>query len=164
MVDISAIAGALSALKAANDIAQAMIGLRDTAAFQTKLIEFQAKIIEANNAAFAAQDERAALLQQIRDLEKQVADFKAWETEKQRYQLEQIWPGATAYALKAATSGTEPIHWLCARCYQDGKKAILQLGTKASDTAGRIKSWECPICKSDIFVRYDVLPGKGPTF
>jgi hypothetical protein len=31
-----------------------MIGLRDAASFQTKLIEFQAKIIEANNSAFAA--------------------------------------------------------------------------------------------------------------
>lgn len=52
MVDMSAIAGALSLLTAANDIAQAMIGLRDAAAFQSKLIELQAKIIEANNSAF----------------------------------------------------------------------------------------------------------------
>jgi hypothetical protein len=36
MVDISAIAGALSSFKAANDIAQAMVGLRDAAAFNRK--------------------------------------------------------------------------------------------------------------------------------
>ncbi|MET3972701.1 hypothetical protein ACT4MK_08590 [Bradyrhizobium barranii] len=47
MVDISAITGAITALKGANDIAQAMIGLRDAAAFQSKLIEFQNKILEA---------------------------------------------------------------------------------------------------------------------
>jgi hypothetical protein len=79
MVDISAIAGALSSLKAANDIAQAMIGLRDAAAFQSKLIEFQAKIIEANNSAFAVHDERSALLQKISDLEKRVAKLEAWK-------------------------------------------------------------------------------------
>jgi hypothetical protein len=40
MVDISSIAAALSSIKAAKDIAQSMVGLRDTAAFQAKLIEF----------------------------------------------------------------------------------------------------------------------------
>jgi hypothetical protein len=80
MVDLSAISGALSSLKAANDIAQAaqaMIGLRDAAAFQGKLIEFQAKIIEANNSAFAAHDERFALLSRIAQLEKQVDILKS---------------------------------------------------------------------------------------
>jgi hypothetical protein len=64
--DLSAIAAALSSLKAAKDIAEAMIGLRDTTAFQAKLIEFQSKLIDANNAAFAAQDERSAFLLRIR--------------------------------------------------------------------------------------------------
>jgi hypothetical protein len=61
MPDMLAIAQALNALRAAKDIAEAMIGLRDTAAFQGKLIEFQSKIIDANNAAFSAQEERGAL-------------------------------------------------------------------------------------------------------
>jgi hypothetical protein len=57
MPDLTAIAAALSSLKAAKDIAEAMIGLRDTAAFQGKLLEFQSKLIDANNAAFSAQEE-----------------------------------------------------------------------------------------------------------
>ena len=76
MVDVGSIAGALGALKAANDIAQAMIGLRDASAFQAKLIEFQTKIIEVNNSAFAAQDERSLLLQKIRDLEQKVVTLE----------------------------------------------------------------------------------------
>jgi hypothetical protein len=126
MVDLSAIAGALSSLKAANDIAQAMVGLRDATAFQSKLIEFQAKIIEANNSAFAAHDERAALLQKIDDLEKQVAKLEAWEAEKQRYQLQEFPPGVFLRVLKPAMANSEPIHRLCAKCYEDGKKSILQ--------------------------------------
>jgi hypothetical protein len=66
MGDISSFGAALAALKSAKDIAEAMISLRDSAAFQSKMIEFQSKIIDANNAAFAAQDERAALLEKIR--------------------------------------------------------------------------------------------------
>jgi hypothetical protein len=69
MPDMTAIAHALTALKAAKDIAETMIGLRDTAAFQGKLLEFQSKIIDANNAAFSAQEERSSLLDRIRDLE-----------------------------------------------------------------------------------------------
>jgi hypothetical protein len=126
MVDISAIAGALSSLKAANDIAQAMIGLRDAAAFQSKLIEFQAKIIEANNSAFAAHDERSALLQKISDLEQRVAKLEAWETEKQRYELQELPPGVFVRVLKPSMATGEPIHRLCAKCYEDGKKSILQ--------------------------------------
>src|ERR1700730_14432489 len=158
MPDMSAIAASLSSLKAAKDIAQSMIGLRDAAAFQGKLIEFQSEIIDANNAAFAAQEERSALLEKVRDLEKQVADFKAWEAEKQRYKMEQVWPGATTYVLKSETQGTETIHWLCARCYQEGKKSILQLGTRVGDEVGRLKGWECPSCKTNIFVRSDIRP------
>jgi hypothetical protein len=139
MVDMSAIAGALSSFKAANDIAQAMIGLRDAAAFQSKLIEFQAKIIEANNSAFAAQEERSALLQKISDLEKQVAKLEAWETEKQRYELQELPPGVFVRVLKPSMAAGEPIHRLCAKCYEDGKKSILQ-------SAGRVHGQETLNC------------------
>src|ERR1700683_4896406 len=128
MPDISALAVALSSLKAAKDIAEAMVSLRDTAAFQSKLIEFQGKIIDANNASFAAQDERVSLLERVGALEKQVTDLKAWEAQKKRHQMEQVYTGATACVLKPEAQGTEPIHWLCARCYNEGKPSLLQLG------------------------------------
>src|SRR5438477_2421909 len=126
MVDISAIAGALSALKGANDIAQAMVGLRDAAQFQSRLIEFQGKIIEANNSAFAAQDERAALLQKISDLEKGVATLKAQHGKFDRYQLKDHGGSTFAYELKASEANREPIHRACATCYQKGQISILQ--------------------------------------
>jgi hypothetical protein len=108
MPDLSAFAAALSSLNAAKDIAQAMITLRDGAAFQAKLIEFQSKIIDANNAAFAAQDERASLLEQIRDLKEEVAKLVAWETEKKRYELKAVSSGALAYVLKENAEPAEP--------------------------------------------------------
>jgi hypothetical protein len=72
------IAGALTALKSAKDVAEAMVGLRDAQAFQTKLLEFQAKLIDANNAAFAAQGERSMLLETVRELEAKVRQLEAW--------------------------------------------------------------------------------------
>src|SRR5690242_16345846 len=108
MTDLSAIATVLTSLKTAKDIAETMIGLRDAAAFQGKMVEFQSKIIDANNAAFAIQEERAAMLSRIRDLEKQVADFERWETEKQRYELKGLGYGSFAYMLKPDARGAEP--------------------------------------------------------
>jgi rubrerythrin len=161
MPDISAIASFLSSLNAAKDIAQTMVSLHDTAAFQAKLIEFQSKLIDANNAAFAAQDERSALLEQVRELKKQVADLKAWETEKKRYELKEVFGGAFAYVLKQEARGTEPIHWLCAKCYQEGKPSILQ---RTGRLEGREYQWACPTCKATIRVRFDISPGKPAQF
>jgi hypothetical protein len=53
MPDISSIATIFTSLKAAKDLAEAMVDLRDAAAFQSKLLEFQSKLIDANSAAFA---------------------------------------------------------------------------------------------------------------
>jgi hypothetical protein len=159
MVDISSIAAALSSIKAAKDIAQSMIGLRDTAAFQAKLIEFQSKIIDANNAAFAAQEERTELIEKVRQLEKQVADLTAWETEKQRYELIEVSEGAFTYVLKTERRGGEPIHWLCASCYQNNKKSILQLAERNVGHGGQMHLWKCPSCRASILVQWEILPG-----
>jgi hypothetical protein len=149
MPDLTAIAHALSALKAAKDIAEAMIGLRDTAAFQGKLLEFQSKIIDANSASFAAQDERATMLERIRDLEKEVADLKAWEAEKQRYKLKEIGDRVFAQSLKEEAAFGEPPHYICAGCFQERKKSILQHETRVP---GRCDVAVCHVCHADIYL------------
>jgi hypothetical protein len=157
MVDISAIGAALSSLKAAKDIAEAMVGVRDAAAFQGKLIEFQSKIIDANNAAFAAQDERSALLEEIRTLKEQVAQFKAWDAEKQKYVLAPIGPGAVAFVLKPQTKGTQTPHWLCATCFEKGNKGYLQkFGSLGNDHV-----YQCSACSVKIMVPWSLNPTKG---
>ena len=155
MPDISSIGAALSALKAAKDIAEAMVGLRDASAFQGKMLEFQSKIIDANNAAFAAQDERSALLERIRELEKQVAEFEAWEAEKKRYRLTEIIPGAFAYILKHSEANGEPGHALCADCYQKGEKRFLQ---NNGNPYMRDNAVVCQSCKTIIRTMGRALP------
>lgn len=123
---MSAIGAALASLNAAVNIAKAMINLRDAAALQSKVIEFQSAILEAQGSALVANDERTALIQRVGQLEKQVADLEAWDTEKKRYELRALGSGTLAYALKAEAKGSEPSHWICATCYEKGQKSILQ--------------------------------------
>jgi hypothetical protein len=126
MVDISAIAGTVSALKGAMDISKAMIDLRDGQAMQGKVIELNSKILEAQSSAFAANDERTALIARVGELEKELAHLKAWDADKQRYELKSVARGTVAYMLKPPERGSEPPHWLCATCYGKSKKAFLQ--------------------------------------
>lgn len=126
MPDLTAIGAALASLKAAKDIAQAMIGLRDAAAFQSKMIEFQSAILDAQASAFSANEERSSLIERIRDLENEMADLKAWDKEARRYELTEVAARVFVYALKSNAQGSEPSHWICPSCYQKRQKSILQ--------------------------------------
>jgi Zn finger protein HypA/HybF involved in hydrogenase expression len=151
VVDISAIAGTVSALKGAIDISKAMIGLHDAQTVQAKIIELNSKILEAQTNAFAANEERATLVQRIGELEKEVAHLKAWETEKQRYQLTDIGDGTFAYAIKESMSGGEPPHYICATCYEQAKKSILN-NTRLPGGGNLLT---CHSCASKMIIRHD---------
>ena len=125
MPDMGSIAGALSSFSALKNIAQAMVTLHDAKALQLKVIEFNGALIDAQTQIFAVNQERTALIDQIGQLEKEVANLKAWETEKQRYQPADMGDGNIAYVVKPAMRGTEPPHYLCANCYQQRKISIL---------------------------------------
>ena len=72
MVDMTAITAVAASLNAAKEITKAMIGLRDAALIQGKVIELNSTILDAQSSAFAANDERSALIEQVRDLEKEI--------------------------------------------------------------------------------------------
>jgi septal ring factor EnvC (AmiA/AmiB activator) len=134
MVDLTNISTALSSLVAAKDIAQSMIGLRDTAAFQEKRLELQSKIMDAQASIFAVNEERAALIKRVSDLEKEIADLETWESEKQRYEMHTVSRfGNFAYVLKESMASGEPTHLICANCYQKRKKSLLQ---------GVVETWQ----------------------
>ena len=92
MPDMAAFASAFASLKAAGDIAKALVNLRDTTAFQTQLIELPGQILSAQSSALTAQTDQSVLLDRKRELEEEVARLKAWEVEKERYQLTNIRP------------------------------------------------------------------------
>ena len=123
---IAELNAALTSLKAAGEIATALWSLRDDALLKEQAADLVAKIVAAQRSTLAALEEQAALMQRNDALEKELAELKAWNAEKERYELREITPGFLAYALKKNAEGTEPEHQLCPTCYQGGRKAILQ--------------------------------------
>jgi rubrerythrin len=150
MVDMTAIAGAASALNSAYNLSKAALGLRDAVLMRGKITEMQGEISSAMANAIAAQHDQMAMLKRINDLEKEVADFKTWEAEKDRYELKSLGYGAFARMLKRDERGTEPPHWICEHCFQKGTIFTIQFTTEGYTSKNARRGWFCPSCHNEI--------------
>jgi hypothetical protein len=148
------ISAGLTSLKTALDIAKALWTINDAAERNSKIIDLQRAIGDAQLSAINAREAHAAQIDRIRELEQEIARLKAWEGEKQRYEMKVPQAGVTVYALKPSMADGEPSHWLCANCYQQGKKRILQ---GRGDGMFSI-SWGCPDCKATLIAEPGTMP------
>lgn len=154
MPDLSLVAGLITNFSAAQNIAKAMLELKTISEVQGKVVELQSVIMSAQSSALAAQAEQSALVQRVAELEKEIADIKAWEAEKQRYQLNALEPGIFAYSLKCDAANSEPPHWVCSRCYNEGRKFFLQ----SEGDFYAATEYVCHGCGSKIKVRSSIIP------
>jgi len=150
---VAEIAAAVTGIRSALEITKAMVGLRDAEAFRAKSIELQSVVLEALDKAIEARESYAMQSDRIRALEAEVAQLKAWDAEKQRYDLKSIGPGAVAYVLKPEARGTETPHWLCPNCFAKNQKAFLQ-STNRIERARLVVG--CNNCDTKIAVTKDV--------
>jgi hypothetical protein len=152
MDDISAIAGLIISLRSAVEITKAMMDIGDSNTLQTKILDLTREIMSAQSYALATQSAQLDLSQSNRCLEDELAKLKAWNLEKYRYELQTVGSGAVAYVLKLSMRGTEPIHWICANCFQIGKKRFLNeshsdlhfVYYKCQECAGKIRLRKAP--------------------
>jgi hypothetical protein len=152
MDDISAIAALITSLRSAVEITKAMMDIGDTNTSQTKILDLTKEIMSAQSCALATQSAQLELSQSKRCLEDELAKLKAWNMEKYRYELQTVGSGAVAYVLKLSMRGTEPIHWICANCFQIGKKRFLNeshsdlhfVYYKCQECAGKIRLRKTP--------------------
>jgi hypothetical protein len=152
MPDMLAIAQGLNAVKAATEIVKTIAGLRDSAKLLENTVELNRKIADVQIALNAALSEQTALVQTINDLKEEIVRMKAWEAEKQRYELKDLGFGAFACVIKPEMQGAEPVHSICANCYQRGQKTHLQNTGRLAEPHGGGFVWECPSCKGTLNV------------
>ncbi len=156
MSEIALLTGAMTSLNAAMNIAKGLISVRDIATIQGKVIELQTEIMSAQSSALSAQSEQFTMLDRIRELEKEVADLKAWSHERSRYELKPIGDAGVVYMLKTEERGSEPPHWICQNCYQDGHAIAL---AKAEERFPRA-TWKCPRCATKV----DLHASRKPSY
>jgi hypothetical protein len=146
----------IQALRTAFNLAKEAKELTDTTAIRAKVIEMQTLIMEAQSNAIDAREAHSHLVAQIRDLEQEIHRLKAWDNEKQKYELQSINGGSVAYALRADIADRGAPHWLCGNCFERGQKSFLQAG--AVGAVSQMVTWSCAVCSSKIMTSRDVVP------
>lgn len=163
MVDVAAIGGAVSGLKAALDIGKGIQALNTSTEVKTKTGELLDAVVDARYKLMEAADTQAALLGEIKQLKEQIADFERWDSEKERYQLKAIDTGAFAYMHKPGMEEGEPAIWLCQTCFEKRHKSPLQYrNTPMAERGGRGQhsKWGCNLCKAEVTVYYTRKPSE----
>ena len=152
MDDIVAIADLITSLRSAVEITKAIMDISDANRLRAEILHLTKEIMSAQSCALATQSALVELLQSKQGLEDELAKLKAWNMEKYRYELQNVGSGAIAYVLKQSMRGTEPIHWICANCFQVGKKRFLNeshfdlhfVYYKCQECAGKIRIRKAP--------------------
>jgi hypothetical protein len=150
MIGPAEISAGLTSLRFAYSIAKGLKDIADAAERNGKIMELQGAIMEAQSGAIDAQQLHVADIKRIVDLETEIARLKAWEGEKQRYELKAIGGSAMVYALKPDMASGEPPHWLCPNCYSNSEKGWLQPVGRTETHNNKI--WACQRCGGKVLI------------
>ena len=122
-----AVIGGLKVLTSLTDKAK-QHGATDefTRELNTAIINMQSAVMDAQAMTLEAQGEQSRLLTRITELEKEFKRADDWDKERQRYGLIHLGHRVVYGLREEPRQEEEPVHYLCATCYQDGVKSILQ--------------------------------------
>lgn len=91
------------------------------------VFDIQTALLNAQQMALDNQQSMAAIIESKSALEKEIAALRAFEAEKARYAMHQTIAGGITYLIKEDARNGEPLHHICANCYEKSVKSILQL-------------------------------------
>jgi hypothetical protein len=149
---------ALASIKTMSELTALVMKSKVDEAVKQKAIELQSQILALQSTIFGIQSKNQELLDEKSQLEQKLVKMKNWKAQAQKYTLIEIASGVFAYAIKESEQGSQPMHWICAHCYENQQKSILQRG-KAEYT-GTIYS--CPNCKTEIIDHGNSKPYPQP--
>ncbi len=115
-------------------------------ALREQAIETQSAVIELQNALITLQSQYQNLLDEKNEIKRQLVELQDWEAEAQNYTLTEVASKIFVYASKPNQDAGTPAHWLCAHCYQNKQKSILQ--RSVATNKGTI--WVCPRCPTPL--------------
>nr|DAY14078.1 MAG TPA: putative zinc-ribbon domain protein [Caudoviricetes sp.] len=94
-----------------------------------------------------------------RDLEEKIRHYEQFDVEKDQYSLHQFATGAVVYRPKQPATkvdGDSFYYYLCANCYEQSKKSILQ----PAEIVNNHRTMKCHCCSSVIL--YEYIEWTGP--
>jgi hypothetical protein len=145
-------AAALSSLKAASDIARAMVDVRDASKLNSQIAELQQAIIAAQVQAITLAEKNVTLATRAQELEAECKRLTDWSDEAKCYEIRQIAAGVFVYmAIADTTSSLEHKIKLCPNCFNKRSKSILQ---QSVENPGRHIGLNCHLCRLKVVFDY----------
>jgi rubrerythrin len=139
MTDFSRVVGLVTGISQAT---KRLLDARQEPKINEVAIHLQGIVLDLQSEMLMIQSDYQQVLRAREDLEKKLAAYENWEAQRARYHLERVGQGIFVYALNTDHQGSEPVHWLCTRCYDNKQKSILQR-VETNDYC-------CPVCKMQI--------------
>lgn len=126
-------ASIIAGITSAFDLLRGGLRARDDAKVSAATIEISQRLLELGQLTSTAQQEVATLRSSEGELHRRIAELEKRQTERDKYSLHEIRPGAFAYASQQPEAGMDtPQHYLCQPCFDDGLKRVLRF-EKAGD-------------------------------
>lgn len=152
MADLAAIAGGFSALKHATELVKSLIDIRDrqllrdrSSEILDKLYEARMRMIDTQTAYTSMQTAYAEAVERIRGLEEQLRQCVETNHHLEQYEMQDIGHGTLAYVPKPASDAAAYPHALCANCYGQRRKSVLQA---TGEVVLRQAIAVCPACRT----------------
>lgn len=133
-------------LKAAN-------GLSNYNEIVAAVSEVNAKFMQANAVALAAQEKQSMLTSRVNELEQEIVRLQNWNAEAQNYEILEFATGLFAYVARDNVQPLQSAHKLCTNCFGKQIKSLLQ---QQRIEVGRQRSLVCHRCNSNVVFRHYV--------
>src|SRR5947208_488749 len=130
------IAALLTSFSHLQNIAKALLSLRDFEKLNATVIDLQNAIITAQQQTIAIQQSHTALETKAHDLEAECMRLKDWSAEKQKYACREIATGRFAYVENNIVSNFQNAYKYCCNCFEQGQKSLLQQSDEPHVTKG----------------------------
>ncbi|CAN7315162.1 hypothetical protein [Acidovorax delafieldii] len=150
MFDAQQVAGAIGSLKAAVDIAKAVMGAKIDFEVKEKVFAIQQSLLDAQQAMFSMQEALAEANKRTRQAENALQAANNWDQEKGRYKLFTPYTGAVVFGLKESAAQGEVPHYICTNCFEQRVKSILSY-SKLPDGFYALR---CSVCKRETPTHY----------
>ncbi|RJF94841.1 hypothetical protein D3874_03230 [Oleomonas cavernae] len=140
---LSVVNGAVTAFKAGRETIKAIGGKLD----RENRLKIEAMIDDMTDRLREAQEAVLALTDRCRELEQENNRLVQFKIDAQNYELRQIAPNSFAYAVKPDVEHLQRDAHLCANCFDQSQKSILQLEKQGPFGMDTLK---CPRCETRV--------------
>ena len=148
-------ASALTALNHVKTLVADALGLRvdrevreKLGAIESALSATEDKLLALKERHVALTEHNQSLVEANQQLKAEVARLKAWDGERDSYELKDVGSGAYAYVAQGASETDQSTPYLCQRCYENTQKRVLQPVKRSPFGV----LYRCPECGTKITV------------